>query len=382
MTLPKTWLSASTSRWALGLLGAAGAGLTLLTGGCATHTRPALPPPLRGYVNLDALTRQHPGWSGVGRYDAALHRLDATARSLPPTSRPDGKIATLPALPPASGDSALPVDDRSKSERRLTAVQRSLLDGRRSRRETARADQIRSRQEGWRREARQRYPVLSEKPALQPDLALQLLQANIDTLTRTLDGWKQSVPPAPMREALRAKVEADRARLEALAAARIQARDAAQARGAAEVLRRRQARLAYVQAQGDALAARLRADDERIVAGQQVRLTRQRMALASALAQPESLSIPVAGDAGAQALPKGPEAARAALSRSSLMEAEKRLSAQRARWVRHLYDDTQAAARDAADQRRWDVTFGPPRPGDRDLTSALAQAMKAGAWRL
>lgn len=379
MTSLRTWSSGSTSR--LTLLTAALLGLALLLGGCATHTRPAPPPPIRGYVNLDTLTRRHPGWSGVSRYDAALRRLETAAQSLPPTGRPDQKIATLPAAPADDG-AARPMADIGRAGSRLTDVQRSLLDGLRSRRGTARADQIASRQDGWRREARQQYPVLLETVAIQPDLELQLLQANVETLTKTLDGWKESLPPAPKREALRAKVEADRARLQALIAARVQARDAAQARQKAERRRLREARIAYVQTQADALEARLRANDQRFIADQQVRLTRQRTDLLDALARRAPVSVPAAGNAGAQALPKGPGAAQAALAGDSLTAAKARLSAQRARWVRHLYDDTRAAAQDTADQRNWDVTFGPPRPEDRDLTSALAQAMGAGVWRL
>ena len=356
----------------------------LANGGCATHTPPPPPPPLRGYVNLDALTRRHPGWSGVGRYDAALRRLEEAARSLPPAARPDQAIATLPALPAeAGGDgAALPVADAGQVSRRLLSVQQSLMAGLRSRRGMVRDEQLRSRQDVWQREARQQYPVPVQKAVIQPDLELQLLQANVETLTRTLDGWKESVPPAPKREALRAKVEADRARLQAIVAARAQAQGAAQARDAADARRLLEARTAYVQAQADSLESRLSADDARFLSGQQARLTRQRTALLGALAESVPVSVPDAGDAGPQTLPNGPGAARAALSVASLAEAEARLSAQRARWIRHLYDDTQAAARDTADQRRWDVTFGPPRPGDRDLTQPMARAMQAGVWRL
>jgi len=246
----------------------------------------------------------------------------------------------------------------------------------------ARADQVASRQDGWVREARQQFPIVPETAALQPDLALQLLQVNVETLTKTLDGWKEAVPPAPKREALRVKVETDRARLQSLWAARVQARDVAKARQEAERRRLREARVAYVQTQADTLESRLHTGDERFITGQQARLTRERTALLGALAQPAPVLVPVAGDVGAQTLPKGSNVARAALAGKSLAEAEAHLGAQRARWVRHLYDDTRAAAQDMADQRNMDVTFGPPRPGDRDLTPTLVQAMREGVWRL
>ena len=261
-------------------------------------------------------------------------------------------------------------------------VQQSLLDGLRSRREMARTDQIASRQTGWQRAARQQYPAFTETKTDQPDLELQVLQANVVTLTRTLDGWKEAVPPAPKRAALGIKVETDRTRLQSLIAARIQEREAAQARYAAAIRRLQEARITFVQTQSDTLAARLRTQDEVYIAGQAARLTQQRAALLSTLARPVPVFVPDVGGAGSQTLPKGPGAAQAALSRDSLMEAETHLRAQRARWVRHLYDDTQAAAQDTAAQRNWDVTFGPRRPGDRDLTQPLAQAMQAGVWRL
>ena len=361
-------------------------GPALLGGGCASQTRPAPKPPLRGYVNLDALTRRHPGWSGVGRYDAALHRLEAASRSLPPADRPDQKIATLPAMPPAPAQAAevLSPADIGRAEFRLSGVQRSLLDGLRSRRGMARADQIASQQDAWQRAARQQYPPAVRSALIQPDLELQLLRADIAALTQTLNGtlWKQAPPPAPRREALRAKVDADNALLLRLSAARAQARDVEQARQEAESRRLQQARDAYALAQEDALETRLRASDERFLADQQGRLTRQRTALLTALARPAPVSVAAAGSAGALTLPKGPDAGRAALAQASLKEAETHLSAQRARWIRHLYDDTKATALDTAGQKNWDVTFGPPRPGDRNLTQPMAQAMRAGVWRL
>ena len=356
----------------------------LLCGGCAATRRPAPAPPLRGYVRLDALTRRHPGWSGVGRYDAALRRLEAAARALPPPDRPDEKIATLPALPagPARPADALPPADIGREGARLTAVQGSLLDGLRGRRAMARAEQVAAGRSGWQRAARSQYPLPAGATAIQPDLEMQLLRTDIAALTQTVDSspWKQAPAPAPVRETLQAKVDADRARLQELGAARVQARDAEQERQAAEVRGTLSARAAYAQAQADALESRLRSNDDRFLADQAGRLTRQRVALLGALARPAPVSV--AGEAGAQTLPKGPDVGRAALARRSLTEAEAHLSAQRARWVGHLYDDTRASALDTAGRLNWDVTFGPPRPGDRDLTPRMVEAMRAGVWRL
>ncbi|MDQ2801119.1 MAG: hypothetical protein M3Y13_15920 [Armatimonadota bacterium] len=376
-----TWLSGSISRLIPALVG-----LALIGTGCGTQKRPAPPPVIRGYVNLDALIHRHPGWSGVSEYDAALHRLEMAARSLPPADKPDEKIATLPALPAMDGaNSAVgPGSDVGQIADRLTVVQQSLLEAVRSRREMARLDQLRSQRDVWRREARLKFPAPTETTLTQPDLELQLLQANIETLTRTLDSklWTQAPPPAPKREALGAKVAADRARLATLIAERGQKAETLRAQYIADRQQVRQARADYAQAQADALAGRLRADDERVIASQQARLMRQRVTLLEALASPIALSVPTAGDAGAETLPQRRGNPQATLARASLAAATAHLQAQRTRWIKYLYDDTQAAARDAAGQRNWDVTFGPPRPGDRDLTQPLAQALASGVWQL
>ena len=377
-----TWSNGSTNKITVVLVGLAFA--ALIGSGCAARNRPAAPPSLRGFVNLDVLTHQHPGWSGVGRYDAALHRLETAANTLPPPGRPDDKIAVLPALSvePDRTEAALSPAQLRQIRGRLASIQLSLVAELRGRREMARADQLRGQQAVWRREARTLYPVPTASAPIQPDLELQLLEANVKALTQTLNNWRESTPPAPDREALRAKVEANRARLETLIALRLQARETARAALLAETERLRAARRSYVQAQADTLEARLHGDDEHVIADHGQRLARQQTALLGALVQPLSIDVPAAGDLGAKSLPTGRGAAQAALSQVGLTAAETRLRAQRVRWIQYLYADTQAAARDAAGQRNWNVTFGQPRPGDRDLTQALAQAMTSGVWHL
>lgn len=359
-------------------------GLALIGSGCGTQKRPA-PPPIRGYVNLDALVYRHPGWGGVSQYDAALRRLEAAALSLPAAGRPDEKIAVLPALPPTEGVSStsVPGGDVRRIADHLNSVQQSLLEAVRSRREMARLDQLRGQRDVWRREARLKFPAPTETTAVQPDLELQLLQANIDALTQTLNSklWQQAPPPAPVREALQGKVAADRARLDVLIAERLQKTEALREQYVAERQRMRDGRAVYVQTQAGDLEARLRADDERVIATQHARLAHQRVTLLNALARPTVISVPPEGNTGAEALPQSRGNPQAVLSRTSLMAAVIHLQVQRARWIKYLYDDTQAAARDAAGRRNWEVTFGPPRPGDRDLTQPVAQALASGVWQ-
>ena len=372
------WSSGLTSRptllRAVLILGA-------LTAGCAGHKTAPLPPPLRGSVNLDLLVRHHPGWGGVGQYDAALRRLEQSSRSLPPPGRPDERIATLPALPSEtlSGPDG---PGASGIAPRLNATQQVLLDGLRARREMARSDEVAGNRDAWRREARVRFPNPTPALSSAPDLDVQLLEANVTALTRTVDNWKPSPPPAPRLSDLKDLLARNEARLQDLLAARRSDRVAAQTRLTDERQHQREARVTYAQAQADALESRLRGDDERLIAAQASRLTSQRAALLTALNRPAALAVPTAGYAGAETLPHGPGVAQASLSAESLAASEARLRAQRTRWIKFLYDDTQAGALDVAGQRRWDVTFGRPRPGDRDLTAALAQAMAGSVWRL
>jgi hypothetical protein len=387
MTSPMTWSNESISKITVSKITVILVGLALaalIGSGCAARNHPNTPLRLHGFVNLDVLTHQHPGWSGVGRYDTALRRLETAANTLPPPGRPDDKIATLPALPvePGRAEAALSPAQFSLIRGRLASVQLSLVAELRGRREMARADQLRGQQAVWRREARTLYPVPTVSVPIQPDLELQLLEANVKALTQTLNNWRESTPPAPDLEALRAKVEANRARLETLISLRLQARETADAALLAETERLRAARGAYVQAQTDMLEAHLRGDDEHVIADHERRLARQETALLGALAQPLSIDVPSAGDLGAKSLPTGRGAPQAALSQASLTAAEARLRAQRARWIQYLHGDTRAAARDTAGQRNWDVTFGLPRPGDQDLTQTLAQAMTSGVWHL
>lgn len=336
--------------------------------------------PLKGYVNLETLVRQHPGWDGVGRYDAALTRLDLAVRSVPGTpATPAVTLPPLAALPPGR---SIRTGGDAQAAAHLQAVQQSLLAGIRARRTLAREEQIARQRSLWRREARQLFPVPTEPTEVVPDFNVQLLRVNVRALTQTLENWKLSTPPTPRLNALRVKVEADRDRLLALIAeydASVQGR---QSTYEAQVQSRKEARLSYVEAQADALLARLEREDALALAAQQARLSEQRAALLTALAQPLPMMVPAEGSLGQVMLPSVPGAARAALSASALRAARTRLEAQRTRWLRYLYDDTKAAAEDAAERQHWTITFGPPPAGQRDLTAPVTKALQSGPWHV
>ena len=308
--------------------------------------------------------------------------MEQAAEALPQSARPDQKMAALPALPPAAFGMGTPSEDQSRIGQRLEAVQAALMESLQARREAARQDEILEQQDVWRREARSRFALSTGETSGAPDLELQVLQANVATLTRTVANWKASLPPAPRLEDLQTKVAAEQVRLAALLAERAQQQKAALAQHQEERQKVRENRAAYVQTQADALATKLEADDAQVVAAQSTRLTEQRSALLAELARPPLASVSSFGFTGAETLPHGPGAATASLSQASLLASEIRLRAQRARWVQFIRVDTQAAAQDTAAKNGWDVTFGPRRPGDRDLTAAMTQAMASSVWRL
>ncbi len=376
--LPQNWGLGGSSRASFTFsVALAGLGL-LVCAGCADHAAPQPPRTVSGYASLSVLVQSRPGWRGLQRYDAALARLDGEVRSLPAAAgQADPKLAVLPALT-FTGAAGAGGQGTLLTGQRLSAIEASLVSDLEDRRQMARAEQIRRQQELWRREARRLFPVPARTAEIGSDLDLQLLEANVAALSQTLAHWDNSVPPAPKLVQLKRKVEADRTRLQALIAGRIQTREAARAARAEMIKQTRQARLDYVSAQDAALSARLQAEDDRALSSRTLHLGTERQALLTALAAPEPAAVPAAGNTGVLALPRGPAALPATLSADSLRAARASLLAQRGRWAQYLYDDTRASAQDAAGKKHWNLTFGPPRPGDRNLTADLEQALGQG----
>ena len=266
------------------------------------------------------MVRRHPGWSGVGQYDAALRRLEQAAASLPPPGQPTRKSRLCPHCRSVAG--AAPGRRRqmlSRISRRLDAVQQSLLDGlQRPAGDGAGGCSCgSSRMSGGAR----RVPLCPSRPeasSVAPDLELQLLQANVATLTQTVQ--LETVPrrPRPSWRQLKAKVAAEQARLDALLAEReTAAGGGADAAFGSACSMSREARAAYVQAQADALAGRLRADDDAgLIAAQSAALDAAASGPAGGLARPPvGGPVPTAGFAGAETLPHGPGVAQAACRR-------------------------------------------------------------------
>lgn len=356
--------------------------LALLVTGCG-QKKTALAPLLRGTVNLDILIKHHPGWNGVGQYDVALGRLEQASRQLPPAGRTDNTLGILPALPGANIiDAKTSVMGLSSTAIRLEATKHALLGSLRQRRELERLEQLRQEGELRQREANRLFTAATSEKPISPDLDLQLLSASVAALTKTVVNWDLSLPPSPKLNQLRAKVVLDRARLESLIAARAQQRAAAAQLQRIEAQSILVARADYVRMHQLALEARLISEDERLIAAQHARLSSEQSALLHALAQPETIGVPAAGNAGVLLLPRGPGTIPARLSQASLTASEVRLRLQRARWLNLLRDDTVSAVQDTAKAQHWEVTFGPPRPGDQDLTEKMTQALTTGIWRL
>ena len=382
MTLRMMWSSASISSGSIGRCAILGLCLALLATGCARR-QTATVRTLRGTVNLDILIKHHPGWNGISQYDTALGRLADAVRQVPPAGQADDTIAILPALPEANIVAANASDvELASTASRLEAIKHALLSSLRQRRELERLEQLRQEGELRQREANRLFNVATSETPISPDLDLQLLSASIVALTKTVGNWDLSLPPSPDLKRLRAKVILDRARLESLIAERAQQREAAAQQQRNEALSVLNARADYVRTHQLALEARLILEDERLIAAQHARLSLEQNALLHALAQPGAVGVPAAGNAGVLILPRGPGIIPARLSQASLTASEERLRLQRARWLNFLRDDTVSAAQDTAKEQHWEVTFGPPRPGDRDLTEKMTQALTSGIWRL
>lgn len=377
-----------SGRWALCALA-----LSLSAAGCGQAGHVAPLKTVRGYADLDILVRHHPGWVGVARYDLALTRLrNASVRvsdlqgdpSLAVLEAPD---APLPQIAPGV----------AQGERlQLEAVRRTQIARLRARRAQARQAQVALLQDAWRQQADTDYALAArraqgaylrqvrraagDREARRLNLSLQ-----IKALTDTLAAWKTSPPPAPRLRQAQAALAQRQTELAALESARaLELRTAGAARSQA-LAQAQAARLAFVQAQTHQKLAALEAQDSGQVAAFEARLAKQEQALLAAQAAQAPVLVAPAGSLSAEALPPAPHApallpGSAARSEAQLQSAQTHLLAQRARWIAFLYDDTRAAALDAAQQQHWIVTFGRTGPGV-PLTGPLAQILATRIWK-
>lgn len=376
------WSSVSTNKgWAGLVLLAALTGMT----GCASEKAAPSTPLVRGSVNLAALVQQHPGWRGVRQYDEALRRLQAVARQKAGAA-PLG--ASLGALPPETGLNGVAAASPSdavldQAQGRLEGIERTRLQRLRDRREAARQDQLAESRSLWTREARAQFPLPEpgDSGPTNPDLAIQLLRLNIQALTDTYDAWSKAKRPAPDLEALHRKIAQEQGQLSRLIDQRAAQQKAVLEARRVALARVREARTQRVETQAAQTEAALRADDERLIAHQQALLSAQLASLMQTGDARRAGLVPPAGDLGAQSL-SALSTPGAALSAQSVQSAVANLEAQRSRWIAFLYDDTRAAAQDAAGRQHWQISFASPQPGERDLTAPMAQALARTVWRV
>lgn len=368
--------------------------LACLLAGCGPHAaRTARIVPQRGYADLDVLVRSHPGWPGVAQYDLALTRLrNASVRLDRPAE--DAALATLPAADTTSPPS--PAALVRGQVRQLEAVRQAQVARVRARRALARQRQFAPLREAWQREADAEYTqqarraqgeylrgvrrTLADRDAQRLNLALQ-----IKALQDIVTGWKASTPPTPRlaqaRRALAAKLvqaaQFDNARA-ALLRTTADTRRAAIAQAAA-------ARDLFVQQRTTQKEAALRVQDEHQTRLFAQSLIAQEQALLHSQAAQATTPVLPAGPLQAEALPPGRtapalSASSAAKSLRQLRMAQTRLVAQRARWIAFIYDDTRAAALDAAQKRHWTVAFAKAGPGTA-FTAPLARILASQGWK-
>jgi len=342
---------------------------------------------------LDVLVRSHPGWPGVAQYDLALTRLrNASVRLDRPAE--DAVLAVLPADTATAPPS--PVALVRGEAQQLEAVRQAQVAQVRERRALARQRQIALLQEAWRREARAAYvrqareaqgiylrrvrETLADNDARSLNLSLQ-----IKALQDIVAGWKASTPPTPRLTQARADLAQKQAQLAQLETARSQALQTALAERHAAIARAAAERDASVQRLTGQKEAALRLQDERQTRAFAQSLVRQEQALLKSQSVQAAVPVAPAGPLGAEALP--PARSAPALSPGStakslrqLQMAQTRLLAQRARWLAFIYDDTRAAALDAAQKRHWTVTFAKAGPGIA-LTAPLAKILASQGWK-
>lgn len=342
-----------------------------------------------GHADLDVLVRRHPGWAGVGQFDRALARLRAATRP-PQGLPPDSALGTLPAL--NVDVTAAPTLALDSERRRLSLIEQEQVRQLRARRAVNRQRQIAQERETWEREAQVAYAravaaaqatyarrlasLVAEHDARRVNLLLQ-----IRALQRLVLGWNDAKPPTPALNQARADLAQKQAELATLDAGQGSSLRAAQAARDAAIADAARERTGSVRAQALREETALRAQDEGQVAAFQARLSAQRIALLREARSLKSSAVAAAGPLGQQALSPDPSLAAGSPAETNLRAAESQLRAQRTRWIAFLYDDTRAAALDAAGQRRWIITFGPGRLGETDLTAPLAQALTTSVWK-
>lgn len=372
----------------------AGLCLALLFTGCGLHqARVGKITAQPGYADLDILVRSHPGWAGVAQYDLALVRLrNASVRLDRPAA--DAALALLPAADAAAPPSPATLVQGEKQQ--METIRHAQVARVRERRALARQRQLAPLKEAWRREARTKYvrlareaqgeylrgvrQILADRDARRLNLSLQ-----IKALQDIVTGWKASTPPTPRLTQARKDLAQKQMLLAQLETERSQALQAA--------LTERHTVIAQAAAERDASVQRLTAQKEatlRMQDEQQTRafaqsLIRQEQALIKSQAAQAAIPVAPAGSLEAETLPPArpsPALSPASTAKSlrQLQMAQARLLAQRARWVAFIYDDTRAAALDAAQKRHWTVSFAKTGPG-MALTAPLAQILASQGWK-
>lgn len=348
---------------------------------------------MRGYADLDVLVRRHPGWGGVAQYDLALSRLrNASVRLDRPNE--DAQLAVLPADNAAAPPS--PAVLTRGEARQMEAVRQAQVRRVRERRALARRQRIALEKQAWQvaaeaeyvREARRaqgEYLRRVRRTLADRDVQRLNLSLQIKALQDIVTNWKASTPPTPRLAQARTDLAQKQALLAQLEGARSEALRAAYAERHAAIAQAKAVREASVQRLAQQKEAELLGQDERQTQSFAQSLAQQEQALLQSQSAQAVVPVAPAGSLEAELLPANrPAAALSAQSAAKALRqlamAETRLRAQRARWVAFIYDDTRAAALDAAQKRHWIVSFAKVGPGQA-FTAPLAQILTSQGWK-
>ena len=347
----------------------------------------------QGYADLDVLVRSHPGWSGVAQYDLALTRLrHASVRLDRPAE--DAQLALLPADDPQAPPSPAALMWGEKQQ--LDKIRQAQVAQVRERRALARQRQLAPLKEAWQREADAdytRYVRRAQRDYLRGvrqtlargDVQRLNLSLQIKALQDIVTGWKASAPPTPRLAQARRDLTTKLAQAAQLDGERAATFRAAEAKRNGEIAAAAVFRDGYVRHLAGQKEAVLQMQDERQTEAFARALVKQEQALLASQSVQVVVPVAPAGSLDAEVLPANRPApalssGSAAKSLRQLQMAQTRLLAQRARWVAFLYDDTRAAALDAAKKRHWTVAFGKTGSG-MALTAPLAQILSSQGWK-
>lgn len=354
-------------------------------GGCSSRgTDSAILPKQVGYVNLNALVKQNPGWAAVTKCADSGRVLDSLQRNIVQPG------ATAPyVLAGKAGAVVFPVPRGVLNERiRLSALITQQLGRFATRRQDARDQRITHDQGDWARTA-EANSITDQNSALltyrnEFDVIVRAtsvrrlnLKLQVFSLKKLIADWSKSSPPSPKLNAARVlliKAESDLLRLSdekntkllTLAKQRdgtlVAARDSVPSFIATKTVEER---------------TRLQSQDAHDLRLYNVQLSKE---ATSILNDGQSLWKSTESQEPLAAISVPPtQGVEVRLPGQSVMNAKLRIASEEQRWRTFLYSETRTEALDLAKLENWKLNFVPS-AGEPDLTKRVGELLSRRVW--